>query len=215
MKKPSSPFALNSVEQPASSSHGVPTSSPSADPPPANAAGPAPEDIPNALRFTHLLEAQTKARVSELGANLNALVETLVAEGTLPLEAYEKRRRLTVVRENQRAAGEANIQVSDVADKYALTDLPNIDCESRLTLCKARCCKLSFPLSVQDLDERVVRWNYGEPYKIAQRPDGYCVHNDGCHCTVYEHRPAVCRTYDCRSDRRIWKDFEARIPADE
>jgi hypothetical protein len=32
---------------------------------------------------------------------------------------------------------------------------------------------------------------------------------------VYEHRPAICRTYDCRKDPRIWIDFEKRIPAPE
>jgi Fe-S-cluster containining protein len=171
-----------------------------------------PEDVANGLRFVHLVEMQTKARLSELTASVNAMLEVLIGEGHLPLEAYEKRRRLTVVRENERSGEEATVQLSDVPDKYALRDLPQIDCASRLHLCKARCCMLSFALSVQDLDERVVRWNYGLPYRIARRPDGYCVHNDGG-CTVYEHRPAVCRTYDCRQDRRIWIDFDKGIPA--
>lgn len=180
---------------------------------PGAAAPPAPEDLPNALRFVHLMEVQTRARVAELAASLNAALEVLVGEGQLSLEAFEKRRRLTVLRENERGMAEANVQVSDVPDKYALRDLPDVDCRSLLPLCRARCCALSFPLSVQDLDERVVRWDYGRPYLIAQRADGYCVHNEGGGCSIYEQRPGVCRTYDCRRDRRIWLDFENRIPA--
>jgi Fe-S-cluster containining protein len=32
-------------------------------------------------------------------------------------------------------------------------------------------------------------------------------------CLVYENRPATCRVFDCRDDKRIWTDFEKRIPA--
>jgi len=102
-----------------------------------------------------------------------------------------------------------------VARFPALTDLPEIDCDARLPLCRARCCTLTFPFSFQDLDERVLRWDYGRPYQIGRRSDGYCIHNEAgsCRCTVYAQRPAVCRTYDCRNDKRIWLDFEKRLPA--
>jgi hypothetical protein len=73
-----------------------------------------------------------------------------------------------------------------------------------------------FPLSTTDLDEGVIRWDYGQPYMIRQRAsDGYCVHNDPASrgCTVHAQRPATCRRYDCRNDTRVWLDFEARIPA--
>lgn len=33
---------------------------------------------------------------------------------------------------------------------------------------------------------------------LRQRSDGACVHLGEQGCTVYEHRPAVCRTFDCR-----------------
>jgi Fe-S-cluster containining protein len=181
--------------------------------PAARPAASSPEDVANGLRFVHLVEMQTKAQLSELTASVNAMLEVLIGQGHLPLDAYEKRRRLTVVRENERSGGEATVHLSDVPDKYALRDLPQIDCEARLHLCKARCCTLSFALSVQDLDERVVRWNYGAPYRIARRPDGYCAHNEEGRCTVYEHRPGICRTYDCRQDRRIWVDFDKALPA--
>jgi len=80
-------------------------------------------------------------------------------------------------------------------DKYAMTSNgPN--CSELLHLCKARCCQLTFCLSTQDLDEGVIRFDYGQPYLIRQRAsDSYCVHNDpATHgCTVHTHRPRVCR----------------------
>lgn len=174
-----------------------------------------PEDVERGLRFNHMVEYETKKRVAELSASLYAMVETLVARGTLPVDEYEKRRQGTLEREQTRLRNEPGPALSQVPDKYALGQLPQIDCEARLPLCQARCCTLVFALSVQDLDERVVRWDYGRPYQIARRPDGYCVHNRAgtCHCEVYEQRPGICRTYDCRNDKRIWVDFEKRIPA--
>ena len=89
-------------------------------------------------------------------------------------------------------------------------------CDELLHLCRARCCSLSFPLSTEDLDEGVIRWDYGQPYLIRQRAsDQYCVHNhpETRVCTVHAYRPRVCRSYDCRKDDRIWRDYEQRIPA--
>lgn len=99
-------------------------------------------------------------------------------------------------------------------DKYA-TAPSAPPCDELLHLCKARCCTLSFALSTADLDEGVIRWDYGQPYLIRQRAsDGYCVHcdPDALTCTVHAQRPRVCRSYDCREDPRIWIDFAARIP---
>ncbi|MCJ7602704.1 MAG: YkgJ family cysteine cluster protein [Desulfobulbaceae bacterium] len=113
--------------------------------------------------------------------------------------------------------GHVHVMLNDVADKYVLTDLPDIDCDKRLPTCKARCCTLGFPLSRQDLDERVVQWDYGQPYHIRFTENGYCVHNapDSRVCRIYDQRPAVCRTYDCRKDERIWKDFDRGIIAEQ
>jgi hypothetical protein len=34
---------------------------------------------------------------------------------------------------------------------------------------------------------------------LQQRADGACVHLGERGCTVYEHRPSVCRSFDCRA----------------
>lgn len=173
-------------------------------------------EVDDGLRFAHLCDAHLQGRLAELSANFNALVETLIGEGALPLDAYERRRALTIARENQRSENDPQVILNEEPDKYALTDLPVIDCASKLPVCKARCCTLEVALSLQDLNERSLRWAYRRPYVLEMRKDdGYCVHSDGeRRCTVYAQRPAICRTYDCRDDKRIWKDFDNNIPAD-
>lgn len=100
------------------------------------------------------------------------------------------------------------------ADKYAHAGQVAIDCESRLHLCGAACCRLHFPLSEQDLDEGVVAWDPEHPYMIAHGSDDRCVHLDRTtrRCGVYARRPLPCRAFDCRDDPRIWVDFAKGIP---
>ena len=171
------------------------------------------ESLVMALRFVHVMLAQLRTEVSQLVANQQAAHEVLVAEGVLPLAKLEKRREQTEQREAKRVEQRLKVEFSEVDDKYALTHLPQINCFELLPLCKARCCSLKHLLAPQDLDEGVIRWDYGEPYVIAREPDGRCVHNREGPCDVYAKRPASCRTYDCRSDPRIWQDFATRTPA--
>ena len=54
-------------------------------------------------------------------------------------------------------------------------------------------------------------------YRFLAMVEGHCaalsIEIDGRFvCTIYERRPGLCRTYDCRGDTRIWLDFERRIP---
>ena len=58
-------------------------------------------------------------------------------------------------------------------------------------------------------------WDIEQPYLLRRETDGLCSHLDRKTqaCDVYQNRPAACRTYDCRTDQRVWIDFEKRIPA--
>ena len=172
------------------------------------------QDLNAGLRFMHHMEMQSKNEIYETSSAVYALIEELIARGVVDLRSLEERRTRVKAREAERALANLHVQVSENVDKYALKDLPVIDCEARIPLCKGRCCALTFSLAFQDLDEGIVRWDYSKPYKIRQRADGYCVHNDPetRGCGVYANRPAICRSYDCRQDKRIWLDFENRIP---
>jgi Fe-S-cluster containining protein len=113
------------------------------------------------------------------------------------------------------ARGLGRVALDDGDSKYD-AESPAIPCAELIPLCHARCCALTFALSTQDLDEGVIRWDYGQPYLIRQRAsDGYCVHNhpEQRGCTAHPFRPRVCRVYDCRNDSRVWIDYEQRIAA--
>jgi Fe-S-cluster containining protein len=174
------------------------------------------EDLDAGLRFTHLMGDVTRREVYQTAVTIFALIEELKESGELDPEAQRLRSAAIQDKEIDRLKDHLAVLMEQRIDKYALTDLPDVDCEARIPLCRGRCCTLHFPLSKQDLDERVVKWDYLRPYVIRQSEvDGYCVHNDrkSKGCTVYHFRPAVCRTYSCKNDKRIWIDFEKRIPA--
>jgi hypothetical protein len=138
------------------------------------------------------------------GRTVEAAVEARTGEALAQIRAGEARR-------------DGRVALGEVDDKYAAVP-SQPPCEELIPICKGRCCRLRFPLTTQDLDEGVVRWDYGRPYMIRQRAsDGFCVHNDPAtkFCTVREVRPGICRTYHCKDDKRIWEDFERRIPASE
>lgn len=174
-------------------------------------------ELEEALRFLNHNTTQSRLTQADVTATLQALVDTLVARGLLPPAEYERRRQRALDSQTQLLEEKPTVKFGDAVDKYAITDLPDVDCNALLPICKGRCCRLTVFCSAQDLDERVVHWDYGKPYQIRKRDDGYCAHSEPAtfHCTIYAQRPAVCRTYDCRQDRRIWRDFARRIPTDE
>ncbi|MGZ3427512.1 MAG: YkgJ family cysteine cluster protein [Polyangia bacterium] len=174
-------------------------------------------ELEEALRFLNHNSLAERLERADVAATVAALVETLVAHGVLPPSEFERRRQRALDKQKQLLEEQQpEVRFGEAVDKYALKDLPQIDCASILPVCKARCCTLTVYCSAQDLDERVVQWDYSRPYRIRKREDDYCVHSDAetRRCGIYERRPAICRTYDCRQDKRIWQDFDRRILAE-
>lgn len=164
-----------------------------------------------ALRHVERDRDQLRRAVAALQAQLAQLVELLIARGAL---ADGHRRTLETAARHAGDGGGRQVRLRQYVDKYQVAS-PDIDCAARMHLCKARCCTLTFELSAQDLDEGGVRWDLEDPYVIRHAPDGYCAHlaRPSLGCTIYDKRPAPCRAFDCRDDRRIWVDFDQRIPA--
>jgi hypothetical protein len=174
------------------------------------------DDLEQGMRFVHAMGMETKLAFERVDTVLRALLDTLAAHGAIDPNELAGRVQAASERAREESLRATHVEVEASVDKYALTELPDVDCASLIALCQGRCCKLHFPLSFQDLDEGVVQWNYERPYRIRQRAsDGYCVHSavESHGCTVYDHRPLTCRRYDCRKDTRVWIDFENRIPA--
>jgi len=190
-------------------------------------------DFERALRHLNMSDHELRDAVLQLAARVVALTDELTRriDGVEPdpappgTPASAASTTVEVAVGAQLAEALRNVRVGDAAqptrvsldlggDKYA-TPPSSPPCDELLHLCRARCCTLSFALSTADLDEGVIRWDYGQPYLIRQRKsDGYCVHcdPDALTCSVHAQRPRVCRSYDCREDTRIWIDYAQRIP---
>ncbi|HZO32398.1 MAG TPA: YkgJ family cysteine cluster protein [Chloroflexota bacterium] len=174
------------------------------------------QEVAEGLLYTHTRLNANTSKTLEAASFLYALIELLDERGLLSIEELDERKRVV----GQRLAKQLNQQGLGVMlqdpeyDKYSFTDEVEIDCESRMPLCRAACCRLPFALSKHDIQEGVIRWDLGQPYLIAQGPDGYCGHLDRgeMRCTVREQRPVPCRAFDCRQNPHIWIDFERRIP---
>ncbi len=171
------------------------------------------QDVEAGLGRVNEMLAAARDETAKAAAMARALATLLVEKGIVrPEEVGLLMRR---VRMQILAEPAPRVRLGSTRDKYTAAGAAEIDCASRLPLCQARCCTFAFFLTRQDLDEGVVRWDYGNPYWIKQAADGYCTHCDPASraCTIFAQRPFVCRKFDCRRDERIWVDFEARIPA--
>ncbi|CAN5715650.1 hypothetical protein BH11MYX2_BH11MYX2_26890 [soil metagenome] len=182
-----------------------------ADPkvPPANVI-----ELEEGLRHLHRMEMQTKLRLDDVEAKLEAAAKLLhraqiIHERSLEAEISQQRMRL-----NQERRGDATVVLGPDVDKYEV-ETSKVNCAERMHLCKARCCRLAVALDFKDVEDGL-RWEYSRPYEIKRdKTSGYCVYSEEkthrCHC--YDQRPAICRTYDCSTDARVWDDFEKMIPA--
>jgi hypothetical protein len=173
------------------------------------------DEVVSGLLYTHSRANANTSRVLEAAAFLYALIELLKEKGLITIEELDARKTTVAQRVEKRflSKGMGVMMQEPEQDKYAFPGEVQVDCENRLHLCKAACCRLSFPLSKQDITEGIVKWDLGSPYLIAQDAEGYCQHLDRtthC-CTVRERRPIPCRAYNCRNDQRIWSDFDNKV----
>ena len=172
-------------------------------------------DVIRGFLYAHNRANANTAEAHSANATVEALVDLLVDSGVLDRDNLDERRRSTAKRlQRQYAERGMGVAVQEFDDsKYRFPGGAVIDCDARLPLCGAACCKLPFALSREDVHEGVLRWDLGRPYMIAHGTDHACVHLDKQtrKCGVYEQRPVPCRGYDCRKDARIWLDFDNRV----
>jgi Fe-S-cluster containining protein len=160
--------------------------------------------------FTHTALGVAFNRVADLTAFLHAALDLLMAKGIL--SEQEVRAATGSIYQQLAERGELNgpgllVRVDPPEQPRPTV---NVDCEARMPICHAVCCKLTFALSLAEVEGGKLKWDLGQPYTIRQQRDGYCTHNNRATggCEVYADRPVVCRRYSCAGDPRIWKDFE-------
>ena len=171
------------------------------------------QEMERGLRFTHVMMTVLQDQGNEAVAYVQALTDLLIEKGVIKADEVEA--PLENARKEVEKVLMPRVRLADMGDKYAEGQNVEIDCASLIPLCQARCCTFKFFLTKQDLDEGMAKWDYCNPYWIRQASDGYCVHSDAQTraCTIHPQRPHTCRKYDCRNDKRVWLDFEKRIPA--
>ncbi|UCE27503.1 MAG: YkgJ family cysteine cluster protein, partial [Candidatus Coatesbacteria bacterium] len=155
-------------------------------------------------------------RAIQNAAKLAALIDILVEKGLLePRELEERGKRLLLDLMMDYAERRIGVEYLDAKyDDPAPEAEAHIDCADRVTICKAVCCRLPFALTEKEVRKGAIRWDFGRPYLVARKPDGYCAHldRDKFACEIYDDRPASCRLFDCRTDARwpVWEDFGAK-----
>ncbi len=169
------------------------------------------DTIATALRDLDRRQQETHDAVGKLRSRLDALVDVLAAK-----EILTDHHRKHFDRVGRHPSEEPKrVRLKQYPDKYNVVHGDPVDCADRIPLCRARCCRFTVTLTEQDLDEGKLQWDIENPYILRRADDGRCVYQDRStgFCGNYEHRPALCRIYSCKTDTRIWLDFENKIPA--
>jgi Fe-S-cluster containining protein len=169
------------------------------------------QQIERGSLFTHTAVSEQADRANETEAMINGLVDYLIERGVVEssgLQTAVEAARAEAVEKGETVTAGIAIRVdAEGADRRSV----KVNCEERLHICQAVCCRLRFALNAQEIESGPVKWDLGRPYYNRQNDQGYCHRIEGASkcCSVYGERPSVCRSYSCADDPRIWTDFEA------
>ncbi len=158
--------------------------------------------------FTHSALSRQSARLNEIESFLYGIIDVLTQKGHMPPEVLKH--AVEDVRKEMVEKGEmSNPGLALRMDGDKNSEFIPVNCDERMHICKAVCCKLTFALNAEEVEGGEIRWDLGRPYMIRQKPSCYCTHNNpkDKKCTIYNNRPSVCKKYSCAKDTRIWQDF--------
>jgi Fe-S-cluster containining protein len=162
--------------------------------------------------FAHTMFTKQAARTNQSEALLNGLADLLVRRELITAEDLVEAVNRTG-EELERAGRRAKLEVALREDPVDEPPVEHVDCETRIPYCKAVCCRMRWPLTIEEVEHGPVRWDLGRPYFNRHDTEGYCeqIDHETYGCGVYEQRPFPCRRYSCKGDDRIWKDFDAMV----
>ena len=128
------------------------------------------KEIVEGLIYTHARLRENTQSTLETSSFLYALIELLNLNGLISIEELDERKHEVAERlaKKNRDKGVGVLLQEPEYDKYAFEEEADIDCENRVHLCKAACCRLPFALSKQDFIEGIVHWNLGNPTSLPR-----------------------------------------------
>lgn len=162
--------------------------------------------------FTHSALSKQSARINEIESFLYAVIDVLTQKGITPPDelklAVEGVRKEMIEKDEMSNPGLA-LRVDAIGENEFIP----VNCNERMHICEAVCCKLNFALSAEEVEGGKIRWDLGRPYIIRQEKNCYCSHinPEDKKCGIYNDRPSVCKKYSCANDTRIWKDFDNMV----
>lgn len=149
---------------------------------------------------------EEQLELEHLGRRFEALVLLLLWAKVLEPEHQR------FMQKQRPAIANRRVRLSVIPDKHAVPSASDLDCLALAPICKMRCCgRFDVELSAQDIADGI-QWELEAPY-LLKRNNEFCIYLGESGCGCYELRPGQCRSYDCRSDDRIWLDFENKILA--
>jgi len=176
-------------------------------------------------QFTQAALRDVIERLSTVEANLNKIVGFLSGSEAEPdeeegpesveeAETGDDAEEMEGLSARMRVNWPAVALATDPEDAEARVE---VNCDERMHICHAVCCKLNFALTAEEVESGKVKWDLGFPYFIRHGSNSYCSHNDTAtgRCNVYADRPGVCRRFSCAHDTRIWKDFDNMVLNEE
>ena len=175
------------------------------------------DKVAEGLIYTHNRINANTTKTLESASFLYALIELLNEKGLLTIEELDERKKHVAQRLVKKFVdSKIGLMYQDPEyDKYTFEHEAEVDCLSRLDVCKAVCCTFPFALSRQDVKEGIIQWDFSRPYLIDHDADNYCVHLDRetYQCTVHEHRPVPCKGFTCENNEkwRVWLDYANMI----
>ncbi|HEX3044673.1 MAG TPA: YkgJ family cysteine cluster protein [Bacillota bacterium] len=162
--------------------------------------------------FTHTILTEQIMRLNENESFLYGLIDYLTQKGIIQpdeLKATVESVRKEFIEKKEFATLGVTLRV-DARGAEDQTQPALVNCQERMAICKAACCRLRFALSVEEIESGPLKWELGKPYYNRHCKQGYChqMNLDSMSCKIYEERPSVCKKYSCAGDKRIWNDFE-------
>jgi hypothetical protein len=116
------------------------------------------QEMADGLRYTHSQATANTRKLLEVTSFAYAAIDLLAEKGLLQIEELDERQKTIAGRlvEKFLDQGMGLTYQEKEQDKYTF-EPAHINCEERVHLCKAACCRLTFALSKQDIEEGVVK----------------------------------------------------------
>jgi Fe-S-cluster containining protein len=164
---------------------------------------------------THSMLSKYADRINTIESFLFGLIDKLIENGDLSSKSlYQQVEKIKSELHQKNEHLHPNLAL--LAEETVNTNQPPVNCEERMHICKAVCCRMNFALSKNEVESGKIKWDLGRPYFIRKQANGYCCHNGEKHgCGIYADRPLVCQAYSCKGDERIWKDFDQMVLNEE